>query len=80
MFSAVFDQRSSLMRKLHTLGIHAATPHNRNDRLSCFATRSVSQDLPGTTTFSESYICLPIGPWVTEEDCEAICTAIRSGW
>lgn len=79
MFTVSAERRSDLLRKLHGAGIHAATPHNRNDRLSCFR-RLPAQDLPGATRFADTYLCLPIGPWVRPEDCLRVCAAIRSGW
>jgi len=79
MFTVTAERRSDLLRKLHGAGIHAATPHNRNDRLSCFR-HLPAQDLPGATRFADTYLCLPIGPWVRLEDCARVCATIRSGW
>lgn len=79
MFTITVDRRADFIRKLHARDIHAATPHNRNDHLSCFAGRP-SRDLPGLTHFAEHYVCLPVGPWVSEEDAERVCEVIRTGW
>ena len=79
MFTVHVEKRASFLRAMHAAGIHAATPHKRNDRLACFETGD-DRELPGVTRFSESYVCLPIGPWVSEEDAHAICDVIRRGW
>ena len=80
MFSIVVEARDRLMRRLHDEGIHAATPHNRNDHLQCFATMHPAAVLAGLDAFAASYMCLPIGPWVTEDDAAHVCSIVRAGW
>jgi len=79
MFSIVVEGRSRLLRRLHDSGIHAATPHNRNDHLTCF-TETDRRPLPGADHFAANYLCLPIGPWVSEEDVAEVCSIARAGW
>lgn len=79
MFTIHVEQRRSFLRAMHAAGIHAATPHRRNDRLACFA-NAEGTELPGVTSFGETYVCLPIGPWVRDEDVHSICEVIRRGW
>jgi dTDP-4-amino-4,6-dideoxygalactose transaminase len=79
MFTVTVERRFDFMRKLHARNIHVATPHNRNDRLTCFA-RTATNELPGLQHFAEHYVCLPIGPWVSKDDAERVCDVIRSGW
>lgn len=81
MFTILVENRRELIRKLHSLGIHAAIPHSRNDHLLCF--KSDSNDFPqlsGVDYFSKHYLCLPIGPWVSIEMVDQICKEISSGW
>jgi dTDP-4-amino-4,6-dideoxygalactose transaminase len=79
MFTVAVERRADFMKKLHARNIHAATPHNRNDRLSCFPADG-SGELPGLNHFADHYVCLPIGPWVSLEDAERVCAAIGGGW
>jgi perosamine synthetase len=80
MFTVLAEGREALLRKLHSNGVHGATPHRRNDHLGCFKHRYFSGDLPGVDSFSGQYLCLPIGPWVTEQDCYKISEVVTSGW
>lgn len=79
MFSILAQHRDRLLRRLHSAGIHAATPHNRNDRLQCFVD-GAAQPLPGVDRFAAEYLCLPIGPWVSEDDVADICSIVSAGW
>jgi dTDP-4-amino-4,6-dideoxygalactose transaminase len=79
MFTVTVERRANFIRKLHDHAVHAATPHNRNDRLTCFSGLP-RRDLPGLTDFAENYVCLPIGIWLSEDDIERVCQVIRSGW
>lgn len=79
MFSILVDERTRLMRRLHDARIHAATPHNRNDHLTCFADTE-ARPLPGADHFAANYLCLPIGPWVTDGDIVEVCSTVRAGW
>jgi dTDP-4-amino-4,6-dideoxygalactose transaminase len=79
MFSILAEGRTRLLRRLHDAGIHAATPHNRNDHLTCFA-NTEARPLSGVDHFAANYLCLPIGPWVTEANIGEVCSIVRAGW
>jgi perosamine synthetase len=79
MFTVLVERRTSFLNRLHSYGIHAATPHKRNDRLTCFS-HSQDDTLLGVEAFNDNYACLPIGPWVSEEKCAWICNIINQGW
>jgi dTDP-4-amino-4,6-dideoxygalactose transaminase len=81
LYTVLAERRDDLMRKLHACGVHAATPHRRNDILlrPLFQPNSLD-DLPGLATFAENYLCLPIGQWVSVDDVERIGSVINSGW
>jgi dTDP-4-amino-4,6-dideoxygalactose transaminase len=81
LYTILVERRARLMAKLHSLGIHAATPHQRNDHLlkAWNSPRSTAR-LEGLTKFCDEYVCLPIGPWLHPTDVEKICQCIRSGW
>jgi dTDP-4-amino-4,6-dideoxygalactose transaminase len=79
MFTVTVERRFDFMRKLQAKNIHVARPHNRNDRLTCFD-GTTANELSGLLYFAEHYVCLPIGPWVSQESAERVCDVIRSGW
>lgn len=81
LYTALVEGRERLLSKLHSHGIHAATPHRRNDQLlAAWNDLPASADLAGVGEFDRNYICLPIGPWVRPDDVERVCRLIRSGW
>lgn len=80
MFTSITQRRDDFLRALHARNIHAAVPHNRNDRLRCFAPMCPSGELPGLDSFCDSYACIPIGTWLTDDDVDVICNAVRAGW
>lgn len=81
LYTVLAEERESLLYKLHSQGIHAATPHSRNDHLLAdWNSISTSTELAGVGEFNQNYVCLPIGPWVKQEDAERIGRAIASGW
>jgi dTDP-4-amino-4,6-dideoxygalactose transaminase len=80
MFTILAEQRNNLLRKLHEQGIHAALPHKRNDKINCFKDCKTIGQLTGVDEFSSKYLCLPIGQWITEDDCLRVCKVIRDGW
>lgn len=81
MFTIIVENRSTLIKKLHSIGIHAAIPHSRNDNLGCFKSfKNRLLELPGVDYFSSRYMCLPIGPWVDIDMANQICKEISHGW
>ncbi len=81
LYTVLVENREQLIRKLHSHGVHAATPHRRNDILLGAWTKSSPADsLPGVSEFDAKYLCLPIGPWVHGPDLERVCRLIREGW
>jgi len=81
LYTALASNRDALLEKLHREGIHAATPHRRNDHLLApHQVHGEEQALPGLDEFSDRYLCLPVGPWVDESHVEYICKTIQAGW
>lgn len=81
LYTVLVEQRERFLTKLHGCGVHAATPHHRNDRLLARWNRNDDCcDLPGVDSFDRDYVCLPIGPWVGQRDVERVCALINSGW
>ena len=81
LYTVLAEGRERLLLKLHAHGIHAATPHRRNDRLlAAWNDSGDSTNLAGVDTFDRTYVCLPIGPWVKPDHIERISRLISSGW
>jgi dTDP-4-amino-4,6-dideoxygalactose transaminase len=81
LYTILVDHRETLLAKLHSHGIHAATPHRRNDRLlGSWNDKTQKYELRGVDKFDKEYLCLPIGPWIGQNDVARICGLIQSGW
>lgn len=81
LYTVLAEERELLLLKLHSHGVHAATPHRRNDRLlAAWNDSGDSTNLAGVNAFDRSYFCLPIGPWVQPDDIERVSRLIRAGW
>lgn len=81
LYTILVEDRDGLMSKLHSSGIHAATPHKRNDELlATWNEAQPSVPLKGLGQFSRQYLCLPIGSWMQLDDIERVCQAIKAGW
>ncbi len=81
LYTVLVEERENLMAKLHSHGVHAAIPHRRNDRLlAAWNGNSSDEELAGVDRFDQTYLCLPIGPWVTAEAVQRICELIFAGW
>jgi len=72
------EQRDDLLRALRDRGVYASKVHYRNDIYSCFGNEQ--QELSGVSKFSERYLCIPSGWWLTLEERDYIVAAIRIGW
>jgi perosamine synthetase len=66
VYTFLAERRDSLLKRLRSRGIHASKVHIRNDWYSGFGVRE--NDLPGVDHFSDRYLSIPCGWWVTEED------------
>lgn len=81
LYTAFVENRDQFMTKLHSHDVHAATPHRRNDRmLEAWNDAYAVSSLPGVDQFDQSYVCLPIGPWLQADDIERVCGLIKTGW
>lgn len=80
LFTALFDNRDDLRRKMKEEGIESSPVHTRNDVYSVFSEARFSQRHVHLENFAARMLCLPIGYWVTEDDVHSICDLIRRGW
>jgi dTDP-4-amino-4,6-dideoxygalactose transaminase len=81
LYTILVENREGLLSKLHSAGIHAATPHKRNDELlAAWNGAARATELKGLKEFSQQYLCLPIGSWMQSGDVERICRIVKEGW
>lgn len=66
VYTFLAERRDSLLRRLRLRGVQASKVHIRNDIYSGFGGRGGA--LPGVDHFSDRYLSIPCGWWVTEED------------
>jgi perosamine synthetase len=70
------ERRDSLMNYLIDRGIQASRMHTRIDIYSGLPV-SKKWGLPGVDDFSKHNLCLPCGPWVSQDDQDTIVQLIR---
>ncbi len=78
LYTMKVENRSDFVRMMTENGIAASELHLRNDRHSVFAESKC--ELPALDQFYSTFVHIPCGWWVTEEDREKIVTLIKKGW
>jgi len=77
--TVLVERRADFIRKLSEYGVASSPIHFRNDGYTAFS-RFNGPHLPGVDSFDSKHVCIPVGPWVTEEDVHFVSSTIRSGW
>ena len=72
------EDRTAFMRKMRDAGITTSVISRRNDLHSCVA--AARADLPGLDAVCDRVVYIPVGWWLTEQECSHIVDTIRSGW
>jgi dTDP-4-amino-4,6-dideoxygalactose transaminase len=78
LYTMKVDRREDFIKMMESNGITASTLHHRSDTHSIF--KSSKKELPNMETFYNSFVHIPCGWWVTEEDRERIAEVIKKGW
>jgi dTDP-4-amino-4,6-dideoxygalactose transaminase len=78
VFTLRVEDRASFVKLLRENGITSSIVHVRNDAYGAF--RSFKTELPGVDEFTEQYISIPCGWWVSEGDATRIVETIAQGW
>jgi dTDP-glucose 4,6-dehydratase len=68
-------RRGAFMEHMASKGITVSAVHQRNDVHSCVA--RFSSLLPKLNTLAEEIVCLPVGWWLGEAECERVVSAVR---
>lgn len=78
LYTMKVENREDFMKKMEEAGITASPLHHRSDTHSVFAESKC--DLPNLDSFYQSFVHIPCGWWVSDEDRERMVEIIRKGW
>jgi dTDP-4-amino-4,6-dideoxygalactose transaminase len=78
LYTMKVERRDDFVAMMERNGISASSLHLRNDRHSVFNAKDI--ETPNLDDFYESFVHIPCGWWLTDEDRDYIVSAIRRGW
>lgn len=78
LYTFLVEDRTSFANMMGEKGIHVSRVHERLDKYTF--TKAFVKDLPGLDSIYDKYISIPVGFWLTKEDCEYIVDSIKGGW
>ncbi len=78
LYTIKVDRRDDFIKMMADHGIAASQLHLRNDRHSVFNAKDVH--LPNLDAFYKSFVHIPCGWWLSEEDKKKIVETIKKGW
>ena len=78
LYTMKVENRDDFIKKMEEVGVIASPLHHRSDTHSVFAASKC--DLPELDSFCNSFVHIPCGWWVTDEDRELITDTIKKGW
>ncbi len=78
MYTMMVENRNSFIEMMKANNVEVSPLHHRNDTHSVFIESKCN--LPNLDKFYNSYIHIPCGSWVSQEDREYIVNTIKKGW
>jgi dTDP-4-amino-4,6-dideoxygalactose transaminase len=78
LYTMKVERREDFIKMMESNGVTASTLHHRSDTHSIF--KPSKRELPNMEIFYNSFVHIPCGWWVTEEDRERIAGLIKKGW
>lgn len=78
LYTIKVQRRGDFIRMMESNGIAASPLHHRSDTHSIF--KDSRRDLPGMEEWYNSFVHIPCGWWVTEEQRSRIVELIKKGW
>lgn len=78
LYTMKVDRRDDFIAMMEKNGVSASPLHLRNDRHSVF--EAGDSKLSNLDKFYESFVHIPCGWWLSDEDRENIVNTIRKGW
>ena len=84
IYMAKVEDREGFAKMMLDAGIGVNIAHIRNDQYTCFKDKrwviNAEEERPGLEDFTDKYISIPCGWWVTPKDAEYIVETIKGGW
>lgn len=78
LYTMKVEKRDEFCKMMEANGITASPLHHRSDTHSVFAASKC--ELPNMETWYSSFVHIPCGWWVSEEDRERIVSLVKKGW
>lgn len=78
LYTMKVERRADFIKMLESNGVSASPLHHRSDTHSIF--KDSRRELPGMEEWYNSFVHIPCGWWVTEEDRNKIVELIKKGW
>lgn len=78
LFTLLAERRDDFLRALQSRGVPASVFHQRIDRNSVFG--GVREDLPNMRRFNDAQASVPLHAGLTDQECEAVIAAVKTGW
>lgn len=78
LYTMKVERRNDFIRMMESNGISASPLHHRSDTHSIF--KASRRELPGMEEWYNSFVHIPCGWWVSEEDRHKIVSFIKKGW
>jgi len=78
LYTLKVDKREEFIKMMEANGVMASQLHHRNDTHSIF--KESKKNLPNMDIFYNSFVHIPCGWWVNNEDREYIVDVIKKGW
>lgn len=78
LYTIKVDRRDDFITSMKKNGVTASPLHLRNDRHSIFNVKN--NKMPGLDEFYQSFVHIPCGWWLSNQDRELIVDVIRKGW
>lgn len=78
LYTVKVERRADFIRMMEENGISASPLHLRSDRHSIF--QNENNSTPNLDMFYESFVHIPCGWWLSDEDKKYIVTTIGKGW
>lgn len=78
LYTILVHDRTSFANMMGRKNIHVSLVHERLDRYTF--TEKFKKDLPELDSIYDKYIVIPVGWWLSHENCEYIVDCIKKGW
>ena len=78
LYTIKVERREDFIKMMEANGVIASPLHHRSDTHSIF--KESQRELPGMEEWYNSFVHIPCGWWVSDEDRENIVEVIKKGW